>query len=349
MKIYVAVIISVMIIAIVSCQGNHAPVIEDVIANPDSIGPGETTTLFVDAEDEDGDALTITWSCICGSFSSTTGNSVTWTAPDSTANYSIHVVVEDEEGLSTDGYVTVRVGMISLNKPTVSYEVRDNGGTLYLFWAAVVNAEGYFIYADSQQIFSTTTNEYSATVPAGLYEVSAYAGSFESERDSIDCKPVITASITVYGNSDPSPLHPSGIGFISSGSCNTYAISDTANWPYIDYYFKDDTFDPVRIVSPNYPVPPLNNENNTSSNSGLNIFDSLSIADAPGAYASTMSLYEYNVYSLWIDPNDNGWDNTVDHFAKMRVESIVGSSPPYIVNIKLAYQLIPGLRWLATN
>lgn len=349
MKKYTAIITSMVIIVVVGCQGNHAPVIQEVIANPDSIGPGENTTLFVDAEDEDGDALTITWSCITGTFSSTTGNSVMWTAPDSTANYSIHVVVEDEEGLSADGYVTVRVGMISLNKPTVSYEVRDNGGTLYLFWATVVNAEGYFIYADSQQIFSTTTNEYSATVPAGLYEVSAYAGTFESERDSIDCKPVITTSITVYGNSDPNPAHPSGIGFQSSGNCVTLALGDSTNWPSIDFYFKDNTFDPIRIASPDTAIPPFNTEHNTSVNSALTLFDSLKIADAPGTYSSTTPLYEYNVYSLWIDPNDNGWDNVVDHFVKMRVESITGSSPPYIINIRLAYQLIPGLRWLVTD
>jgi len=350
MKKMLLLTIFIVALAFISCQGNHAPTIEEIIANPATLGPGESTTLFVDAYDEDGDDITITWHCLHGSFSSTTGQTVIWTAPSDTGDYAINVVVEDEAGLTTMEYIIIEVHFASLEKPSVSYEVLDDGSTLKLFWAAIANADGYYIYADGNRIYSTTGNQYDATTAAAIYEVSAYAGATESESDTIDCTPIVTTNITLWGNSDPSPDHPSGLGFMSDGIAITYSIGEQTNWSYIDYYLKDDIFDPIRIVSPNYSVPPLNNENNTSLNSGLTNFNELEIADAPNAsYISTNSLYEYHVYSLWMDQNNNGWDNTVDHFGKVRVESIIGYNAPYTVEITVAYQLIPGLRWLVTQ
>lgn len=324
--------------------------IGNIEANPSSIGVGESTTLTISVADPDGDVLIITWMCPDGSFSGTSGTSTTWTAPSVGGIYTIKVEARDDGGLTDEDSIDINVDAGSLPRPSVSYDVRNQGGTLYLYWSSVAGAEGYNIYADNQLIQSTTQCEYSATTPAMTYGVSAYNDSSESSRDLIDCTPVITTSITIWGNSDPDPGHPSGVGFSSSGACMTYAVSDSFNWPYIDYYAKDNTFDPVRLTSPNYVSPPINNENNQTSNSGLTNFDALDIAEPPsGSYAQTAALYIYDVYSLWMDPNDNGWDNTVDHFGKARVEDLQGTSPPYRVTLRVAYQVIPGLRWVVTN
>lgn len=348
MKKMLLLTIFVVAVAFISCQGNHAPTIEEIIANPATLGPGESTTLFVDAYDEDGDDITITWHCLHGSFSSTTGQTVIWTAPIDTGDYAINVVVEDEAGLTTMEYIIIEVHLASLDKPSVSYEVLYDGGTLKLFWAAIANADGYYIYADGNRIYSTTGNQYDATTAAAIYEVSAYAGATESESDTIDCTPIVTTNITLWGNSDPNPDHPSGLGFLSDGSAVALPVSDSANWPNLDYYIDDFNYNNPTLESPN--IAYYNNENNTGVNSGLLIFDSLTMAESSsGNYSIHTTLHEFNVYSLWIDPNFNGWDNTVDHFGKMKVESIAGSSAPYMVEITVAYQLIPGLRWLVTQ
>ena len=232
----------------------------------------------------------------------------------------------------------------TLYKPNVSYEV-CNDSTLRLFWNAITNAEGYYIYADGNLIYSTTDNTFDLIIPAAMVEVSAFAGSYEGEKTLVDCSPVVASNITVWGNSDPDTSHPSGFGFAGNGTAIAYAISNPANEYYIDYYFNDHDYTPINILRwPNI------NEYNTSANSGLSNFDNLKIAEAPsGSYSTHSPLIEYMVYSLWIDPNANGWDSTYDHFGKMRVKSIIGSNAPYTVTIKCAYQLIPGLRWVVTQ
>lgn len=235
-----------------------------------------------------------------------------------------------------------------LDTPNVTYTVTDNGATLALEWDAVTDAEGYYIYADGVLIDSTPDLEYDATVPAQVYGVSAYADADESAQDEVDCTPVETANITVYGNSDPDPAHPSGIGFTSAGSCVTLAVSEPTNHALIDFYFDDANFQYLTIVSPGDHVPPYNNEENTTAASGTD-YHALEIVATFGNYSTQRTLSTNAVLSFWIDPTAGGWDNTTDHFGKIKVVNISGATAPYSAVLTVAYQPIPGLLWVVTQ
>ena len=243
-------------------------------------------------------------------------------------------------------------GEVTLDTPSVTYEVGDNGGSLTLTWVEITDADGYYIYADDAVVDTLddpTTTTYTTSTPAQVYGVTAYAGSDESTADEVDCTPVETMNITVYGNSDPAPDHPSGIGFTTSGNCVTLALSDSTNWIDIDFYFDDANFTFITIVSPSDHLPnPYNDEENFTSDSGTD-YDGLDIADPSGTYISQRTLAEGAVLSLWIDPDHDGWDDENDHFGKMSIESISGSAAPYSAVITVAYQPVAGLRWVVTQ
>ncbi len=126
------VIVSLIVIAIgIDCQKNHPPIINSIIANPDSVNPGQGTTLTADANDPDGDALTYTWSATSGNLSSTTGQSVNWTAPSDTGRYTINLVVEDPEGAKDEASKTIRVYRAQdTQPPTVSITYPSNNDTI---------------------------------------------------------------------------------------------------------------------------------------------------------------------------------------------------------------------------
>lgn len=239
-------------------------------------------------------------------------------------------------------------GEVVLEAPDVTYQVQDNGATLALSWIEVADADGYYIYADGVVIDTVETTTYDATTPAQVYGVAAYAGEDTSSITEIDCTPVETSNITVYGNSDPAPDHPSAIGFTTNGNCVTLALSDSTNWSDVDFYFDDANFSTITLVSPGDHTPPYNSEENASVNSGTD-YDGLDICDAPGNYSTQTTLATNAVFSLWIDPDADGWDAENDHFGKMRIESISGSTAPYTVVITVAYQPIEGLRWVVTQ
>ncbi len=231
--------------------------------------------------------------------------------------------------------------------PVVEYTVTSTGATLRLTWDDVADADGYYIYADDaiiDTIDEATTTTYDATTPAAVYAVSAYAGEEESDLTEVDCAPVITLSIDVYGNTDPDTLHPSGFGFNTAGTAVAYSLRNTANHPLIDYYINS-TVSPMEFWSPHHHDPPYNNEVNVTKNSGSTTFDDLDIADAPGGYTSQTDIVSSAVYYFWIDPTDNGWDNATDYFGKIKVEAIDGLK----VTMKFAFQPIAGLRWCVTD
>lgn len=230
-------------------------------------------------------------------------------------------------------------GEIVLEKPEVTYTVIDEGAKLRLTWIEVADADGYYIYADGVKIDSTPNTTYDAATPAKLYEVSAYAGSDESPKAAINCAPVITPSLDVWDTDEPPP-NPSGFGFTPTGTAVAYAVSDPANWPYIDYYIHGGTT--TEFWSPHHGN--YNDEINVTKNSGSTDFDGLDIADPPGGYSSPTPVASGAVYYFWIDPNTNGWDNSTDNYGKIKVEAIVGNK----VTMKIAYQPIAGLRWCVT-
>jgi subtilisin-like proprotein convertase family protein len=110
MKRITIVMLLLMGVFLITCQkDNKPPVIFTITAQPDSVTPGQGTTLTVEAEDPDNDELTYTWSAASGTLSSATGSSVIWTAPTSTGSYSITVKAEDPGELSDEASKTIKV------------------------------------------------------------------------------------------------------------------------------------------------------------------------------------------------------------------------------------------------
>lgn len=247
------------------------------------------------------------------------------------------------EGISTTISVMVYNGSSGqLETPDVVYQVlvSDYGGSLELSWGEIIGADGYLIYADGECIDTVMGTYYIASLPAKRYEVIAFSGQIHSEPGIVNTSPIITTTLNVWDYSDPDTTHPSGFGFTSDGYAVAYSLSNSNNWPYIDQWIGYQYY----FYSPDIHVPPFNNECNATKNSYSTNFDEVDIADPPGSYMTASEVVVGSVYYLWIDPNNNGWDNVTDHYAKIHVLAISG----LCVTMKIAYQPIPGLRWLVT-
>ncbi|MEO0087149.1 MAG: hypothetical protein ABIK90_03610 [candidate division WOR-3 bacterium] len=232
-------------------------------------------------------------------------------------------------------------------KPTVSYQPIDNGAKLRLTWTQVANADGYYIYVDGIRDTSlpSTVTSYDVSGPAKLIEVSAYKKNEESEKWSLDLTPVVS-EVSVYGASDPSPDHPSGLQLTDNGAI-PLAIGNQANWPNLDYIFDDrGEFAPMSIVNPgDYTSPHYNDKGNAISQIASGNFDAENMAPEPGVYSTQRKNIEINgVYYLWLDRNNNGY-SVDDNFGKILIKAISGTR----VDIKVAYQKVPGLRWVKTQ
>ncbi len=231
---------------------------------------------------------------------------------------------------------------VTLTTPDVTATVADTGATLNLAWVEIDGADGYYIYADGaaiDTIADPATTTYNATIPAMLYEVSAYAGTDESDKAQIDCEPAVTATLDVWDTDQAAP-DPSGFGFNTSGTAVSYEVDDSTNWPLLDYYIHGGATQ--QFWSPHHGA--FNDEVNVTINSGGTDFDAATIADAPGSYSTQTDIASGALYYFWIDPTDNGWDNATDYFGKIKVEAIDGNK----VTMKLAFQKIAGLRWCVT-
>ena len=231
--------------------------------------------------------------------------------------------------------------------PSVTYAPTDNGGMLRLTWPAVTDAEGYNIYLDEVKdtsITGTGTLTVDVAGPAKKVEVSAYNGSEESGFWTLDLTPISTPTLTAYGASDPDPLHPSGLALKDAGAV-ALAIGEAANKPDIDYVFDDrGSFTPMSMVNPGDYDPQINSKGNAISLVTSGQFDDEDFALAPGNYdTKRIPVTQNGVYYLWLDRNNNNY-STDDNFAKIQIISISGT----VVTAKVAYQKVPGLRWVVT-
>jgi hypothetical protein len=85
---------------VVTAAANRPPSIADV-AGPDSVSAGGNAALTCNASDPDGDTVTYAWSCNTGGLSGTSGQSVTWYAPDTAASAVITVIASDGQAADT--------------------------------------------------------------------------------------------------------------------------------------------------------------------------------------------------------------------------------------------------------
>jgi hypothetical protein len=225
----------------------------------------------------------------------------------------------------------------SLDKPTVVYAAIDNGAALRLTWTAVLDASGYEIKA-GDSTWTTTSTSFDVDVPAATVEVRATNGDTKSDPYTIDCGLVETATLAVYGISDVNPDHPSGIGFNADGNAIAYSLV-SGNYAALDFYMEDVQL-PMSIV--NSGDKGWNAKGNAALEATTTNYDDLMIAGAPNTgYSTQQEIASGGLYSLWLDPTNNGWD-VGDHFAKAKVISVTG----VMVTWKIGYQPVAGLRWL---
>jgi hypothetical protein len=240
--------------------------------------------------------------------------------------------------------------------PVVTVEVIEDGAGLCLTWTALTDVDGYHIYADDAEVYEGEDLSVDIFGALAKLEVCGYNGDDDGALWSTgtDLEPEET-SITVYGASDPQADHPSGFGFSSGGSAAAYALggADTlTNWPLIDFYLEDRGIT-MALTSPsdgallvNFPFHHVNAEDNaTVEIAGIIDFDAADSAYAPGNYSSRTDVVTGAVFSFWIDPNGNGWDNSEDHFGKLKIISVSGTK----VEMKVAYQKEAGYRMIKTD
>lgn len=230
------------------------------------------------------------------------------------------------------------------DQPTVTYTVITNGDGLDLSWDADANADGFIIYHDGVAVDTVVGTSYTDTVACKVVGVTAYAGDQESDPAEIDCTPTTTTSLTLYGNSDPDPAHPSGLTFNATSGTAVATSLDSTNWAALEFFFDDAHFSVITLVNPGDHTPPYNSKLNTSGLDGTD-FDAIEKCKLTG-YSTQTGLATNNVYDLWLSSSAT-WTDT-DHFGKMKVESVTGSAAPYTVVITVAYQPVPGLRWIVT-
>lgn len=238
--------------------------------------------------------------------------------------------------------------IVTLETPTVTKTAldTDSGGTLRLSWTAVASATEYYIYYDGHTTKDTsiTGTQIDVTTPCSKIEVTAHTSSAESDPASIDCKAVTTSSITVYYTSDATHAEHA-VGFTTDGTCTAMDFSTPTS---IDFVFDDTTTYQGSTVpgfwSPDMYADPYNSKDNSVVAASGTDFDALEIATAPGTYMTRLAITSGALYSAWIDPLNDAW-TTDDHFAKIKVEQISGTT----ITLKAAYQKIGGLRWLVSQ
>lgn len=140
----VALAVIAMLVASACCPPpNQAPTITSLTANPESVAPGDSSTITCVASDTDGDTLTYTWTSTGGTISGT-GSIVTWLAPSVEGTYSISVTVDDGRGGTDTDAVAVTVAVIIT---TGSIDINSNpvGAAVYLDGEDTQNITPYII------------------------------------------------------------------------------------------------------------------------------------------------------------------------------------------------------------
>jgi hypothetical protein len=233
--------------------------------------------------------------------------------------------------------------LASLDKPNVTASAVTNGTVLRLNWVAITDANEYEIVTDDTTYVATApSTEWDLTVPTKSVKVYAKNGDTRSDPAEIDCEVEETSSVILYGITDPEPTHPSGLAFTTAGAAVAMSL-DSANWAALDFVCDDRNF-ACAFVNPGDYTPPYNSKGNALNEAATTNYDDLDIV-ATTNYITQLELAQGGLYSLWIDPTNNGWDDA-DHFAKMSVQTIEDVSGHKKATVKIGYQKIPGLRWV---
>jgi len=233
--------------------------------------------------------------------------------------------------------------VVTIDKPKVTMTVKDQGGTLELTWDAVDGATGYKIYYDGSSSADTalTTTKIAITEPKKTIKVEAYNSS---ETNDSTLNVAATSTVTTLSvNGISAGITNAAFGFnVTTGIATAM---DAAVSQSVDFVMEDRDPDPMSFWSPTSYDPVLNTKDNAASlAAGVTDPNALKVCAAPGNYNTKTAISANGVYSLWIDVTGDGY-STDDHFAKALVNSISGTA----VSLKVAYQKVPGLRWIYTE
>ncbi|MCP4129911.1 MAG: hypothetical protein GY754_02735 [bacterium] len=105
---------------------NHVPVINSIAYFKQILFPNEQMMFYVNATDNDGDAISYSWSATGGTFSNSDSASTIYTAPAMSGTYDIVITVADTNGQSNSHTVTIEVN----NAPTITSVTADTNPVL---------------------------------------------------------------------------------------------------------------------------------------------------------------------------------------------------------------------------
>ncbi len=179
--------------------------------------------------------------------------------------------------------------------------------------------------------------------PGAKLSVYARHSGEKSEPASANFGAAETPLIEVWSVNDPDPDHPCGFGFDSSGSAKAYTSLETDLY---DYWIYADP-DRILLVSPSDHAPEPFNEHYYYSTAASESYSNLEVINISNSltFSTQSKIYVDSLYSLWLSEDMSGY-SAQDHFGKALVIGIENSSEVYKISFKLAYQLIPGLRWV---
>ncbi len=219
--------------------------------------------------------------------------------------------------------------------------------SLELSWdASIDTVDGYLVYFEGN-VIDTVTATKSLTythIPTALgdYKVTAYKGSKESDpvTESSELVETVNAVGPVYWMAAPAATGPSGYGWDTDGSGDTYSMSSsTASTPkaMTDFYVDSVGFakDTDKIISPDNLYTEWNET--WFYDFGANVYDTLSVAPSWSGwhnYADAATLN--NTIVLFVKDK---------HYLKMKIAEHNASGDHYI-KFQYGFQKIAGFRRL---
>ena len=144
------ILLGIVVVMIVGCQGNQPPTINSVKITPDTVFVGDTSLLVISATDPEGEALTYSWVSIDEGGRNYAGDSVRW-FPISEGTYRFFGRVEDKWGLA-DTSETLSVSAIKGNISI--YNIEGSGTGVDIVWSRYTGVA----FSEYQIYMSTTPN-----------------------------------------------------------------------------------------------------------------------------------------------------------------------------------------------
>lgn len=187
-------VIAIMIIALLlwtaSCElpDNYPPVIDGLGADAEWVPPSDSLLVTCNASDRDGDELSYDWSASRGDITGM-GPEVTWTAPGEISVCEITVVVDDGQGNSDAGSLTLfsATGTIPIIEDLI-VTAREPKYIKEYSWGYKVGKEKIY---DIECVTSNTSGEL-------VYEWLSDGGEITGEGSMITwTAPNITSDVTV--------------------------------------------------------------------------------------------------------------------------------------------------------